>query len=80
MDSIRGNSEFLEFDNQLVDIGKSLLEIDKYNPYANYYMASYYQEKGMSDSTSFYYNQIINAKNFSPWWYTREAEKWIEEN
>lgn len=80
MDSFRGKGEFSEFDHQFLDIGKSLLNIDQHNPYANYYMANFYESKGMIDSTSYYFNQIVNAKNFSPWWYTMEAEKWITNN
>jgi len=41
MDSVRGEDEFSEFDGQFVGIGKSLLEIDRNNPYANYYLANY---------------------------------------
>ncbi len=80
MDSFRGKGEFSEFDNQFLDIGKSLLNIDQHNPYANYYMAHFYERKGMIDSTSYYFNQIVNAENFSPWWYTMEAERWIRNN
>ena len=80
MDSFRGKGEFSEFDKQFIDIGKSLLKIDPYNPYANYYMANFYQSEGTLDSTSYYFNQIVNAKNFESWWYTMEAEKWITNN
>ena len=79
MDSFRYQLDFTDFDTQLVGIGRKLLTIDKDNPYANYYMANYHQVKGTLDSTSFYYNRIVNAKNFSPWWYTKEAKNWINE-
>ena len=80
MDSFREKGDFTEFDNQLLGIGESLLNKDAFNPYANYYMANYYQAKNNNDSTSYYFNQIVNAKNFSRWWYTIEAKSWLNDN
>jgi len=52
---------------------------DPFNPYANYYLANHYDLKGKPDSAAYYFQQIATAPNFAPWWYTREAEGWIEE-
>ena len=80
IDSFRGNGDFSEFDAQLVGIGESLLKIDPYNPYANYYLGNYYAAKEMRDSAAHYFGQIVNAENFSSWWYTGEAQRWLDEN
>ena len=80
MDLFRGKGDYTEFDEQLVAIGKSLLNTDPFNPYANYYMANYYDSKGIIDSTAYHFKQITSAKNFSSWWYTKEAEQWVMQN
>ncbi|MEM9337149.1 MAG: serine hydrolase domain-containing protein [Bacteroidota bacterium] len=80
MNTKRDKKEFVEFDRPFTGIGDSLLRVDPFNPYANYYMANYYQIKGISDSTSYYFSQVVNAQNFTSWWYTKEAERWIKEN
>ena len=77
---LRDKGTFNEFDNQFMGIGRLLLNIDRYNPYANYYLANYYETKGMNDSTAYHFNQIVNAKNFVPWWYSSEARNWLAEN
>lgn len=74
----REQVDFTDFDKQLKGIGLQLVTIDKYNPYANYYLANYYLSKGNSDSTRVFYNRIINARNFSKNWYTSEAENWVK--
>ena len=73
-----GRGDFTDFDRQLEGIGKKLLTIDNDNPYANYYLGNYYLEKGDLESTTRYYNRIINARNFSRNWYTNEAENWVK--
>ena len=75
---MRETEEFVDFDSQFIGIGQTLFSVDRFNPYPNYYMAKYYQGKSEIDSTTFYYNRIINAKNFSPWWYTKEAQDWLD--
>lgn len=75
----REQVDFTDFDKQLKEIGLQLVAIDNDNPYANYYLANYYQSKGYSDSTRIFYSKIINARNFSKNWYTREAENRIRE-
>ncbi|WP_299533099.1 serine hydrolase [Ulvibacterium sp.] len=80
MDHMRDKDEFTDFDNQIEEAGELLLEADKNNPYANFYMANFFQIQGALDKSREYYKNIVEAKNFSPWWYTREAEQWIEEH
>ena len=80
MDTMRHGEAFSEFDKELYDIGTKLLQKDGSNPYANYYMANYYLDRGMRDSTMFHYRQITEAENFTEWWYTKEAQNWIEKN
>ena len=76
--AMRGNPEITDFDHQYLSIANKLLSIDGDDPYVNYYMANYHQIKNNRDSTSYYYSKIVNAKNFSPWWYTNEAKRWLE--
>jgi CubicO group peptidase (beta-lactamase class C family) len=76
----REQVDFTDFDKPLKRIGLRLLAIDKHNPYANYYLANYYQGKDIADSTLIFYNRIVNADNFSENWYTTEAENWIKEH
>lgn len=76
--SMREQPEFTAFDTEYKKIGAQLLSIDPHNPYANYYMANYYQIKNNIDSTTYFYKKIIDAENFSPWWYTNEARQWLE--
>lgn len=76
---MRDQPEFTEFDLEYSMIGNTLLSIDRNNPYANYYMANYFQSKNNIDSTAYFYNKIVNAKNFSSWWYTNEAKQWIKD-
>jgi CubicO group peptidase (beta-lactamase class C family) len=71
--------EFAEFDPQIKAIAKELLEIDVNNPYANVYMGQFYSLKS-SDSSRTYYERIANAKNFSRFWYTNEAEAWLKQH
>jgi len=78
MDMMRGKPDFTDFDEAYEKIGNKLLAIDKDNPYANYYMGNYFQTKNQMDRTRFYFSKIVNAKNFSPWWYTQEAKAWLD--
>lgn len=66
------------FDQQVLSIGSHLLEIDRENPYANLYMASYYQKKDNEEMTRQYYKAIAEAENFSSFWYTAQANQWLE--
>ncbi|WP_299765514.1 serine hydrolase domain-containing protein [uncultured Dokdonia sp.] len=76
--SMREEPEFTAFDTEYKKIGSQLLSIDTHNPYANYYMANYYQTKNNIDSTTYFYKKVVDADNFSPWWYTQEAQQWLE--
>ncbi len=80
MDDLRDREELTDFDNEFKEIGEILLEADENNPYANFYMANFFQIKELPDKSLEYYKNIVEAENFSPWWYTREAQKWIDEN
>ena len=75
---MRDKKEFIDFDNQFEEVGELLLEADENNPYANFYMANFFQIKEVPDKSLEYYKNIVEAKNFSPWWYTQEAQQWIE--
>jgi len=74
----QGENNFVDFDRQLKDIGLKQIAIDIDNPYANYYLASYYQEKNNADSALIFYSRIVNAENFSRNWYTTEAQNWVK--
>ncbi len=76
--AMRGQSEVTEFVIEYKNIASTLLATDPNNPFVNYYMANFYQVKDNMDSTSYYYRKIVDAKNFSPWWYTNEAKQWLE--
>jgi hypothetical protein len=68
--------KFTEFDVQLRSIGNELLSRDINNPYANIYMAQGYE----GDSARIFYTRIAEAKNFSRFWYTVEAEEWLKQH
>ncbi|MCD2259142.1 serine hydrolase domain-containing protein [Psychroserpens luteolus] len=72
--------EFNNFDIHIVNIGEKLLKKEPKNPYVNLYMATYYARKGNKEKAKFYFESIINAKNFSRNWYTSEAEDWLNQN
>ncbi|PRX57558.1 serine hydrolase domain-containing protein [Flagellimonas meridianipacifica] len=80
MDAFRGKQEFKDFDIQFKALGQKVLKHDEDNPYANYYMANYFEIKQQQDSSLYHYRKIAEAKNFSPWWYTMEAQRWLKEN
>lgn len=71
--------EFNYFDSQIEKIGAKLFEADPENPYVNIHLGTYYDRKGEKDKAKFYYENIVNANNFSPWWYTQEAKSWLEQ-
>lgn len=72
--------EFSDFDTQLLEIGKQLLRKEPNNPYANTYLGNYYDRKGNTEKAKSYFENIVNAKNFSINWYTKEAQQWLNEN
>ncbi len=69
---------FTVFDTELESIGSQLLEKDSQNPYANVYMGGFYDTKNDTLKARYHYEQIINAQNFSPFWYTNEAKQWLD--
>ncbi|WP_394748090.1 serine hydrolase domain-containing protein [Spongiimicrobium salis] len=76
--AMRGEQEETKYDEVYVKVGEKLLKEGKNNPYANYYMANYYDLKNEKDKAAFFYRSILEAENFSPWWYTQEAKRWLE--
>lgn len=78
--SQRGQGDFVGFDKQLSGIGLKMVSLDPDNPYANFYLANYYLSKSDADSARIFYEQIVNAPNFTKNWYTIEAQNWLKEN
>ena len=69
-----------KFDAKIEAIGGKLLEDDPDNPYANVYLGNFYDEKGDLEKAKLHFQTIIDAKNFSPFWYTSVAKEWLENN
>lgn len=69
--------ENTQFDEQIVELGEYLLSIDSDNPYANIYLATFYDRKGKKATARKYFEKIVSAPNFSPFWYTKEAQAWL---
>ena len=74
----RDLDEFTSFDEHIEKIGSKLLKEDSENPYVNMYLGTFYDRKGNSEKAKYYFDQILNAKNFSRNWYTTEAESWLK--
>lgn len=72
--------EFNEFDTQIERIGKKIIEQEPNNPYANLYLGTFHSRKGNKEKAKHYFERILNTKNFSPNWYTRESQSWLNEN
>ncbi|MGB3464973.1 MAG: serine hydrolase, partial [Cyclobacteriaceae bacterium] len=68
------------FDKRIEAIGQRLLQEDPYNPYAHYYLGSYFSRLGETNLARGHFRRITDAPNFSPWWYTREAAEWLRSN
>ncbi|MEM9529927.1 MAG: serine hydrolase domain-containing protein [Pseudomonadota bacterium] len=68
------------FDAELEALGKRLLADQPDNPYARYYLAELYAGRGDPASAAVQFRAIVDAENFSPHWYTREAESWLAAN
>lgn len=71
--------DFNSFDVQIESIGKRLLKDDPYNPYANYYLGSFYNHKGDFNKSRFHFTRISDNPNFSRNWYTVESEQFLNE-
>lgn len=76
----RDLGEFNQFDDQIIKIAEKLLEEDSQNPYLHVYMGIFHDRKGDNEKAKYHFEQIVNAKNFSKNWYTREAENWLKSN
>ncbi len=76
--SYREIGDFTLFDDNVVAIADKLLKKDKDNPYANMYMGTFYDRKGNITKARYHFKTIIDAKNFSSFWYTEEAKNWLE--
>lgn len=72
--------EFNDFDTQIENIGQRLLDQEPNNPYVHLYLGTFYSRKGNTEKAKYYFESIINAKNFSKNWYTHEAQQWLNEN
>ncbi|NRB62830.1 MAG: beta-lactamase family protein [Saprospiraceae bacterium] len=71
---------FNDFDHQIVHIGNKLLVQAPYNPYVHSYLGTFYARKENMEKARYHFACIVNAKNFSPNWYTQEAKTWLSQN
>ncbi|MEM9981273.1 MAG: serine hydrolase domain-containing protein [Bacteroidota bacterium] len=71
---------FNQFDTQIEQIGEKLLEETPSNPYLHTYLGTYFDRKGDEATATFHYRSIVDAKNFSRNWYTKEAANWLKEH
>lgn len=69
-----------EDDPQLVSyflaLGKYLIDKQADNPYSNIYMAFFYKGQNNPEKALPYFQAIVDAENYRPFWYTIEA--WYE--
>ena len=72
--------DFNDFDSQIIAIGEKLLNEHPKNPYVNIYLGTFYDRNGEKDKAKYYFENIVNAKNFSKNWYTAEAANWLKAN
>lgn len=70
--------KFTEFDEKFLFIANALLAKSPNNPYINAYLANYYLFAGNSENAGKYYKVIVHASNFSPNWYTKEAQQYLD--
>ena len=75
----RGES-FTRFDTQYRRIAEAILADDPDNPYARTYLAGMLDLNGLPEEARVHYQNIVDAPNFSPWWYTRLAEQWLADS
>lgn len=69
--------EFNQFDQQIAQIGAYLLDKTPNDPYLHTYMGTYHDRNGEIALAAKHFNAILSLKNFSPNWYSREAEIWL---
>ncbi|MEL7003753.1 MAG: hypothetical protein AAFN93_13605, partial [Bacteroidota bacterium] len=71
--SVLANSDPAQFGEYIESLGLSLLKQYEYNPYANIYLAYYYESIESEEKALEHYTKIAEAPNFRPFWYTLEA-------
>ncbi|OJJ17060.1 hypothetical protein BKI52_30560 [marine bacterium AO1-C] len=76
----KSKTNFDTFDKQVKSIGAKLLKVHPENPYANVYMGNFYVRNNQKDEARPYYERIVEAKNFSNFWYTSVAKNWLKKN
>ncbi len=69
-----------KYDDKIERMGQAILQKDPNNPYAHVYLGEYYADKDDVKNARIHFEQIVNAKNFSPFWYTSVAKNWLEKN
>jgi len=62
----------------LLEIGQDILQSSPNNPYVHSYLALLHDQIGNTEEARSHYQHIVDAPNFSPHWYTREAQRWLE--
>jgi len=66
-----------KFDGDIEAIAKRLLDKDPNNPYARIYLASYFDRKGQEEMARTHFQAIADMPNLASFWYTREAQNWL---
>ncbi len=69
-----GNTDFTE---NMVDLGRHLLETYPENPYINYYLGAYFDATGDLEQASQHFRTILDAENYDRNWYTEDAEQFF---
>ncbi len=72
--------DFDQFDSQIEKLGDKLLNQESNNPYLHIYLGTYHDRKGNKEKARFHFQSIVEAKNFSTNWYSREAQSWLDQN
>lgn len=72
--------KFDKFDQAIELLSKQLLQADPQNPYLHVYAGTYHDRKGNKTQARVHFKQIVEASNFSKFWYTYIAQQWLEEN
>ncbi len=66
------------FEDEIFLIGKRILDKDPFNPYVNFYLGLYNDVKKSPREAYPYFNKILQADNYSRFWYTVEAENFMK--
>ncbi len=65
------------FDNRIVELGQRELQLNLNNPYANYYLGTYYQLNNQTQQPLYYFQKIVSSPNLDTNWYTRLATSYL---